>query len=158
MIHIHFSEELLPLPDLTPWIEKIAERSLKILNIADPTDFSIELGTDEEIRALNRDYLGFDKPTDVLSFPSGGEKDPETGVDYLGDIFISYSRASDQAAKAGHSLEAEIGLLTIHGILHLFGHDHANDHEKKLMWELQEKILNSLNIHLAIKPGEDVHE
>ena len=78
---------------------------------------------DAEIQALNRDYRSMDKPTDVLSF-NGNYIDPESGLEYLGDIIISVPRAKKQASDGGHSSEQEIQLLVIHGILHLSGFDH----------------------------------
>jgi hypothetical protein len=59
------------------------------------------------LQELNRDYLGIDAPTDVLSFPAS-ETDPETGARYLGDILISVPRAQSQAEAAGHALESEV--------------------------------------------------
>ena len=78
---------------------------------------------DETLRRLNRDYLGIDDPTDVLAF--GGESPDFVGTpdteDYLGDVLISYARAQGQATAAGHSVEAELALLAVHGVLHLLG-------------------------------------
>jgi probable rRNA maturation factor len=110
-----------------------------------PTDLSIVLTDDAHIRALNRDFLGHDSPTDVLSFPAG-ETDPETGVPYLGDVVISVPRASAQARDAGHELEAEVQLLVVHGVLHLLGHDHRKAGEKDRMWAVQAEILERLGL------------
>ncbi len=159
MIHVEISEELSVSPDLIQWVEQVAAKTLSLSGIVINTvDLTIELGSDPQIQALNRDFLGNDKPTDVLSFPSGGEKDPETGNDYLGDIFISLSRASEQAQKAGHPVDAEIALLTVHGVLHLLGHDHGTPGEKTRMWDIQNQVLTSLDVHLAALPGEDANE
>ena len=104
---------------------------------------------------MNRDYLGIDAPTDVLSFPASemadshidaSEIDPETGSPYLGDILISVPYAAQSAAKAGHPLEAEMQLLVVHGVLHLLGHDHAKVREKARMWKAQAEILESLGL------------
>jgi probable rRNA maturation factor len=104
---------------------------------------TLVLTGDEAIQELNRQYLGFDSPTDVLSFPAG-EVDPETQEFYLGDVILSYPRAQAQAAAAGHPLEAELQLLTVHGVLHLLGYDHAERQEKDLMWSEQDRILTIL--------------
>jgi probable rRNA maturation factor len=74
--------------------------------------------TDRELRALNRKFRGKDYATDVLSFPSreGGE------------IAISLDRAAAQADEHGHSLETEVRILILHGLLHLAGMDHGTDH------------------------------
>ncbi len=106
---------------------------------------SIVLTDNRKLRQLNRDYLGIDAPTDVLSFPAS-EADPETGARYLGDILISIPYARKSAQEAGHSLEAELQLLIVHGVLHLLGHDHAKPREKAKMWKAQREILEALGL------------
>ncbi len=76
---------------------------------------------DRELRRLNLQFLGKDEPTDVLSFPEPG---PE-GL--LGEMAISAGRAREQARACGHSLDTEIRILMLHGLLHLLGMDHARD-------------------------------
>jgi probable rRNA maturation factor len=108
-------------------------------------DLTIVLTDNAQLHELNRDYLGINAPTDVLSFPAS-ETDPETGRRYLGDILISVPRAGEQARAAGHALEAEIQLLTVHGTLHLLGYDHAEAEEKAHMWKAQAKVLERLGL------------
>ena len=108
-------------------------------------NLSIVLTDNRRLRKLNRDYLGIDAPTDVLSFPAS-ESDPETGARYLGDILISIPYAAKSAKQAGHSLESELQLLIAHGVLHLMGYDHAKPKEKAKMWKAQREILESLGI------------
>src|SRR5215217_5392079 len=105
-------------------------------------ELSIVLTDDARLQELNRDYLGIDAPTDVLSFPAS-ETDPETGSRYIGDILISVPRAQSQANAAGHPLESEVQLLVVHGVLHLLGHDHADPEEKARMWKAQAETLES---------------
>jgi probable rRNA maturation factor len=81
--------------------------------------FCCLLTDDRELRRLNRQFLGRDYPTDVLSFPAANGS--------LGDIAISVDRARQQAAEFGHSLEEEIAILMLHGVLHLAGMDHERD-------------------------------
>jgi probable rRNA maturation factor len=76
---------------------------------------------DTELARLNRDFLGHDYPTDVLSFPAPA---PDGG---LGELAISAGRARAQAAEHGHAVETELAVLLLHGLLHLLGHDHATD-------------------------------
>lgn len=76
---------------------------------------------DAELRRLNRDFLGKDYATDVLSFPAA-VRGPE-----LGDIAISLARARAQARRFGHEIEDEIRVLMLHGVLHLLGMDHETD-------------------------------
>ncbi|MBI4875095.1 MAG: rRNA maturation RNase YbeY [Acidobacteria bacterium] len=83
--------------------------------------FTCLVADDRELRRLNRDFLGLDRPTDVLSFPSGEEGGS------LGDIAISAERAAEQARELGHPVEQEIAILMLHGLLHLQGLDHHGD-------------------------------
>jgi probable rRNA maturation factor len=108
-------------------------------------DLTIVLTDNAQLHELNRDYLGIDAPTDVLSFPAS-ETDPETGRRYLGDILISVARAEEQARAAGHAAEAEVQLLVVHGTLHLLGYDHAGAAEKARMWKAQAEVLERLGL------------
>lgn len=110
-----------------------------------PIELSLVITGDEQIRALNRTYRGIDAPTDVLSFATdeGFFVEPDAPL-YLGDILISYPRATEQATEYGHSTQAEVDLLVIHGVLHLLGYDHATEEEERQMWELQERALQEL--------------
>ena len=108
-------------------------------------ELSIVLTDDARLQELNRDYLGIDAPTDVLSFPAS-EMDPDTGVHYIGDILISIPRAQSQADAADHPLESEVQLLVVHGVLHLLGYDHAEPGEKRRMWKAQAETLESLGL------------
>ncbi|MBC7877980.1 MAG: rRNA maturation RNase YbeY [Anaerolineales bacterium] len=108
-------------------------------------DMTIVLTDDAQLHELNREYLGVDAPTDVLSFPAS-ESDPETGAPYLGDILISIPRAAQQAQASGHPLEAEVQLLVVHGTLHLLGYDHAEAEEKAIMWKAQAEVLERLGL------------
>jgi probable rRNA maturation factor len=148
MIHI---EAEFPFPNHL--LERAASAALKYHLLQEPLDFelSIVLTDDARLQELNRDYLGIDGPTDVLSFPAS-EMDPETGVHYIGDILISIPRAQAQADAAGYPLESEVQLLVVHGVLHLLGHDHAQAEEKAHMWKAQAEILERLGLgHIQIR-------
>ena len=142
MIHIEINPALQahPAPEL---LERAAQAVLE--HQSADGDLSIVLTDDAQLHELNLDYLGIDAPTDVLSFPAS-ETDPETGRPYLGDILISVPRATTQARTVGHALEAEIQLLTVHGTLHLLGHDHAEAEEKARMWKAQAEVLERLGL------------
>ena len=90
--------------------------------VADGRSFCCLLTDDGELRRMNRSFLGKDYATDVLSFPSA-----MTDGDRLGDIAISVDRAVEQARVYGHALEQELGILMLHGVLHLLGMDHEKD-------------------------------
>ncbi|PKN92493.1 MAG: rRNA maturation RNase YbeY [Chloroflexi bacterium HGW-Chloroflexi-6] len=130
---------------LNDLVENAALAALKHQSAPENATVTIVLTDDEQMHSLNLDYLGVDAPTDVLSFPSE-EIDPETGDPYLGDILISVPRAANQAESTGHDVESEAQLLTVHGILHLMGHDHAEPEEKERMWQAQAEILTKLGL------------
>jgi len=92
-------------------------------------------------------WMDLPGPTDVMSFPMdelvpGGRPDAaEPGPSMLGDIVLCPQFAADQAVAAGHSLGHELALLTVHGVLHLLGYDHAEPDEEKEMFALQRRLL-----------------
>lgn len=126
-------------------LERAARFTLEVESSLSDVDMTIVLTDDAQLHELNREFLGVDAPTDVLSFPSS-ETDPETGIPYLGDILVSIPRATLQAQAAGHPLEAEVQLLVVHGTLHLLGHDHAEAEEKAAMWQAQAEVLSRLGL------------
>jgi len=97
------------------------------------------------IAELNERWMDKDGPTDVLSFPMDELRpglvgqEPEEGV--LGDLVLCPTIAARQGETAGHGAEAEIDLLTVHGILHLLGYDHAEPEEHREMFGLQDDLL-----------------
>ena len=102
--------------------------------------------TDDEVHALNRQYLGHDYQTDVISFgmaEEGSEEfvTPEERPQYLGDVVISYDRAAEQAPEYGHSTEREVATLLVHGLLHLLGYDDTTDAEREKMHERQDSLV-----------------
>ena len=106
---------------------------------------------DDEMTELNSSYRGKNKPTDVLSFAqTEGEEFPAAlGAGnaeevLLGDVIISVPTAQRQALELHHSLEREIAFLTIHGTLHLCGFDHDTSSRRRIMWKLQDTIIESL--------------
>lgn len=142
--------------------KKVVEACLDYENCPYEAEVSILLTNNDEIRQLNNEFRGMDKPTDVLSFPlveysePGNFDDledslqdcfhPETGELVLGDIVISIERAKSQAEEYGHTLEREIAFLTAHSMFHLFGYDHMEDEERLLMEEKQNNVLDKLAI------------
>ena len=114
-------------------------------------EVSVTFVNNTEIQKLNRIYRKKDRPTDVLSFPMGqdGHYDvnKETGAALLGDVVISLEMAMHQARIYGHSLEREVGFLTVHSVLHLLGYDHETSPlEERKMREKEESVLEELGI------------
>lgn len=119
-----------------------------------PVALTILLTDDKTLHQLNREYRDMDSPTDVLSFPMGGEH-PGMLVPYLGDIAISVPYADRQAQAEGHTLLAELQLLTVHGVLHLLGYDHLEPEDKAEMWPVQAEILHNLGATITQPPEND---
>lgn len=107
-------------------------------------EMSVIFLTSDAIKTMNRDYRGIDKVTDVISFPDKED-------DYIGDIFICLDRAKEQASDYNHSIEREIGFLSVHGYLHLLGYDHHIEEDEKVMFTKQEEILKKANLERVIK-------
>ena len=118
-------------------------------------EVSVTFTDDEGIRALNLQYRGIDKATDVLSFPltdyeSGEEPPADEPCSMLGDIVISLERAAAQAEEFGHSFEREVAFLCVHSMLHLLGYDHVtSDEDDADMRRRQSEILDAMG--LAVK-------
>jgi probable rRNA maturation factor len=108
-------------------------------------ELCIKAVDEDTIALLNQQWMEKEGPTDVLAFPMDElrpglvNEEPEEGV--LGDLVLCPEVAARQAGEAGHSTEAEIELLTVHGILHLLGYDHAEPEEHREMFGLQDTLL-----------------
>ncbi|HKL26027.1 MAG TPA: rRNA maturation RNase YbeY [Desulfuromonadales bacterium] len=109
-------------------VRKVPLRNVarKILSVSGCPEarLSVLIVNDRQIRAINRDYLQRDKPTNVISFPMQEGAGAGIQPDLLGDVVISAETAQRDAAEAGRSVESEIYFLLLHGILHLLGYDH----------------------------------
>lgn len=108
-------------------------------------ELAIVLVDEAAMEQLHLQWMGEPGPTDVLSFPMDElrpGRDGETSAEgILGDIVLCPTVAASQAEAAGHSVMAELSMLTIHGLLHLLGYDHAEPDEEKEMFGLQADIL-----------------
>lgn len=120
-------------------IKKIARRVLECECI-DDVEVSIVLTDDGFIKELNRRWRGVDSPTDLIAFPFTEKKDKMGDYTCLGEVVISLDAVRCQAKELGHSIEDELKILLIHGILHLLGYDH-NDKEDSSKMEEREKEL-----------------
>ena len=131
--------------------------SLDFMEFGQEVEVSVMFTDNEEIRALNKLHRGIDRATDVLSFPlleydENGEIYEEcldfspSGELILGDIVISLERAAEQAEEYGHSLAREVGFLTVHSMLHLFGYDHMTPEDEEEMFAYQREILERMGL------------
>jgi len=104
-------------------------------------EVSIVLTGDSDMKKLNRKWRGIDKPTNVLSFPAA-----KTGGGTLGDIVIAYETARRECDDEGKDFLHHLAHLTVHGFLHLFGHDHATDRQAEAMEALESKIMARMKL------------
>jgi probable rRNA maturation factor len=109
--------------------------------LAANTEISVVFCDNHFIRGLNRKWRGIDKPTNVLSFPAGGDAASEP---LLGDIVIAFETASREASEAGMPLRDHIAHLLVHGFFHLIGHDHVGAAEAATMEALERASLSRL--------------
>ena len=140
----------------------VVEAALELENCPYEAEVNLLLTTDEEIHRMNMEFRQIDRPTDVLSFPmieyetpgdfSGIREesddlfDPESGELLLGDIVISKDKVMFQAEQYGHSPRREYAFLIAHSMLHLFGYDHMEDDERRIMEERLRKIMEKVHI------------
>ena len=136
--------------DVTQWSEvgDVEQAACAAITVAanalahPPTGIvSVLLTDDTEMQALNRQWRGKDKPTDVLSFPAG-----EDTPGFLGDIAVGYGVCARDAAALGRTLEAHLSHMLVHGILHLCGMDHQNDADAAEMEGIEVKALARLGL------------
>ena len=130
--------------EISPLLQATAVAALQHQQAIAPASVTILLTNDATLQQLNLAYRGIDKITDVLSFEDGEAPIPDAPIN-LGDIAISVAQAARQAAAGGHAVSAELQLLTVHGVLHLLGYDHATPAEQAAMWSAQAAILTQIN-------------
>ena len=139
-------------------IRRCCNAVLRTEGFSGSAEVSVSFLNNAQIRELNRDHRGKDIETDVLSFPMGEngvyDKNMETGASVLGDIVISVEKAVSQAELYGHTLQREIGFLTVHSMLHLLGYDHESGGlAAALMRDRKSTRLNSSHIATSRMPS-----
>ena len=133
-------------------IKKAINMALDAEGIDVPCIISVMLTDDEGIHAINKEFRGVDRATDVLSFPMNElvpgefdeelcEHDMDTGAVLLGDMMISVPRCEEQGEEFGHGYKREIMYLTVHSVLHLLGYDHVDEGEMKAQMRAREKAI-----------------
>ncbi|HCG99629.1 MAG: rRNA maturation RNase YbeY [Candidatus Aquicultor primus] len=125
---------------------ELAGYVLTVERVEEDAELSIALVGEETMLDLNASYRGKDYPTDVLSFEVGGDM-PTAGnlPRLLGDVVICPAVAEKQAIEFDQTLDQELSLLLVHGILHLFGYDHDSDEDAELMEARERLILTSFS-------------
>lgn len=145
--------------ELSEIMQKAVATTLQVVGGDEETDFevSVLITDDEGIHQINKETRDIDSPTDVLSFPilefdEDGVMLEESG-DYdgdmllLGDIVISLERAKAQAEEYGHTLQREVGFLTVHSTLHLLGFDHTEEPYTSVMRGREKEIMEIMDLH-----------
>ena len=130
-----------------PLFEAIAKAGEKVLSLPGTQCISVTFVRSRTIHAINRDYRGIDRPTDVISFAANDEStgfESEEERNDLGDLFINIDYARRQAGEYGHSFRREVAFLFTHGLLHCLGYDHQNKKEEEDMIALQKTILDPI--------------
>jgi len=142
------------------WLERVMLKVFALEKVPENAEIGLLITGQSHIQELNKEYLGEDRPTDVLSFSmrpgkpevSGERKEgeepvfilPPDGINHLGEVIVSYPQAELQAKEHGHSVEKEMAILVIHGVLHILGYDHAEPDEEREMQRREAEILESL--------------
>jgi probable rRNA maturation factor len=129
-------------PDLT----RVAERCHMATLGKDPRGVTILFTSDADMRVLNKDWRGKDKPTNVLSFPATPMPIPPGEIQHLGDIALAFETVSAEAKEQQKPFENHVAHLIVHGLLHLLGLDHETDDEAEAMEARERDILDSLGI------------
>ncbi|GAA2090707.1 MULTISPECIES: rRNA maturation RNase YbeY [Brevibacterium] len=127
-------------------VRAVTEHVYAQMRIHPEAEVFIRFATAEDMADLHVEWMDLPGPTDVMSFPMDelrpGDGEPEDAArGVLGDIVVCPEVAASQAAAAGHSTLDEVLLLTVHGLLHLMGYDHAEEQEKAEMFGLQRRLL-----------------
>lgn len=155
------SEKELPF-DAGKMARKVIEAVLDYEECPYETEVHLVITDNEEIRKINEEFRGIDRPTDVLSFPMADYEtpgdfskleeqaedyfNPETGELMLGDIVVSVDKVFEQAESYGHSVEREFAFLIAHSMLHLCGYDHMSEEDAAVMESRQKSILDGMGI------------
>ena len=133
----------------TERLVQLATFALDALRIHPQAELSILLVDADTMSAYHEKFMDEPGPTDVLSFPMdelrAPDEDEEPPVGLLGDIVLCPEVTSAQASENGRTAEAEADYLLVHGLLHLLGHDHAEPAEKKVMFDLNDKLIAAWN-------------
>jgi len=134
------------------WLQGIAEQTLVAQNVSSNAELGLVIAGQERVQKLNRDYLGKDRPTDVIAFSMLPEPPaqkmptpfvvPPDGMLHLGEVIIAYPQAVIQAEERQYPIKREVAILIIHGILHLLGYEDDKPALKRQMTAREADILS----------------
>ncbi|PIC81120.1 rRNA maturation RNase YbeY [Sporosarcina sp. P18a] len=154
MIDFYFEDETeIVEPSSEALIKDLLTHASRMEKMEGLYELSITFMDDESIQAVNAEYRGKDRPTDVISFALEELSEGEVAIVQesdmpvvLGDIVISIDTAKRQAIEYNHSFERELGFLALHGFLHLLGYDHLDEEEEREMFGRQTEILTEFGL------------
>lgn len=134
-------------------LHRLLQFTAKQEGVPSHAEMSLNFVDNEQITNINSNYRKKNEPTDVISFALQETSPEEIKIKdhahmpyMLGDIIISVERATEQAATFNHSIERELGFLTVHGFLHLLGYDHIEKSDEEVMFKRQEAILKEFGL------------
>ena len=128
-------------------VDNWVSRAVGAAGVSADVEVSVRIVDAEEMHALNREYRGKDKPTNVLSFPAGPiDGLPDDQPSLLGDIVVCAGIVTDEAAEQGKPVSDHWAHMLVHGTLHLLGFDHETDDEAASMEALETQILASCGL------------
>ncbi|MFO7481858.1 rRNA maturation RNase YbeY [Oceanibaculum nanhaiense] len=134
-------------PGLEGLVERAALAALAEADTPDgPAELAVRLTDDAELQALNRQYCGKDRPTNVLSFPGDADDALPGEPTPLGDLALAYGTVAREASEQGKSLADHLSHLIVHGTLHVLGYDHETEAEAAEMEALEVRILSGFGI------------
>lgn len=156
-VYFENDQEVFPLTyKIKMLVRRAIEATLDYEQYENPCEVSVTFTDNEGIHALNKQYRGVDRPTDVLSFPlfdyeSETEEPPvDELIGMLGDIVLSLEQADKQATEYGHGFDREVAFLTVHSMLHLLGYDHETGEEDEAdMRRRQREIMEMLGLSVS---------
>ena len=133
------------------WLRTIVSKTLATAKATSKVQLDLLITDENTIHTLNKTYRNIDRPTDVLAFALTQESSegspfvsPPNEPPHLGEVIVSYPAAIRQADEHGHSIEQELAILVIHGVLHLLGSDHEKSADEVKMRALEEKALREV--------------
>ena len=145
-MELYISNEInIDLSEFEKIYQDLFSKTLKTLNKGNRYIVSVTFVNKDLIHEINLTYRNVDKETDVISFAFLDDiNETKINSNYpidLGEIYICYDVAIENATKYGNSINRELSFLFVHGLLHLFGYDHQKEEDEKIMFGLQDKIL-----------------
>jgi probable rRNA maturation factor len=153
-INLIIEGEFTGCPD-ADWFQHVVAQVLDAQDAGRNAEIGLVITEQEKVQELNKTYRGEDRPTDVLAFyMTAAAEQPESepaqfvsppdGMQHLGEVVISYPQAAIQAQEHRHSINKELAILIIHGVLHLLGYDHENTQQKQEMSAREQIILSKI--------------